>query len=752
MPRRLPPFVKRVRGAVGLATVCSAALAASLGSGSPTGTRAVDVLWRALAGAVLVPLATSAGSLAVLVSACAAAIAAVGTDVVPVAVAAAGIAVVALGQPAQSGPLLAWAGVALAQVVLHLEGGSILDGSTLAAVWVLAPVVAVGTVHLSPGQRRQLRLGLTFGGLALLAGTGLGGVAALSARAALDDGLDHVNAGLDAARRADSAAAAVGFSRAAASFDRARHRLTPFWARPAEGIPIVAQHLRLLRSVSQAGVQLSSAGARAVDRAALDAIAIDDGLVPLGAVRRVEQSVGDAVRSLDRAQRDLEAVDSPWLLPPVKRRLADQLSRLTETKTSGQVVYRVLRHLPALLGGRQPRRYFLAVQTPSEARGSGGIIGNYGELSAEGGRLRLTRFGRTSDLNFFGDPATRVLLAPADYVARWSQFSPETVWQNVTMSPDFPSVASVIDNLYEQSGGAPIDGVIAVDPVTIAALLKVVGPLAIPSWPEPLTFENAERVLLHEQYLRLDGDARIDFLGDTVEALWSRLTTGRLPGIDQLARAVGSPARTKHLLLASFHSAEEDLFNDTGVAGAMAPVTGDFLAVVTQNASENKIDWFLRRETEYDIRVDPNTGDVDARLKVTLRNGAPRDGLPPYVIGSPAELGLPPGDNRLFLSVYTPWEVTEAVVDGVGAAFDKAFERDRKAFSRFVVVPAGGAVEVELTLRGRLHSATYRLDVHRQPGITPDDLTTRLMVQGRPAVVRRVRLEADWTTTARVLG
>ncbi len=40
-------------------------------------------------------------------------------------------------------------------------------------------------------------------------------------------------------------------------------------------------------------------------------------------------------------------------------------------------------------------------------------------------------------------------------------------------------MAQVIGGLYPQSGGEPIDGAISVDPITLAAFLKLTGPVAV---------------------------------------------------------------------------------------------------------------------------------------------------------------------------------------------------------------------------------------------------------------------------------
>ena len=56
------------------------------------------------------------------------------------------------------------------------------------------------------------------------------------------------------------------------------------------------------------------------------------------------------------------------------------------------------------------------------------------------------------------------------------------------MTPDFPwHRASAVAELYPQSGGQQIDGVLSVDPAGLAAMMRYTGPIEVPELREPLT-------------------------------------------------------------------------------------------------------------------------------------------------------------------------------------------------------------------------------------------------------------------------
>ena len=147
-------------------------------------------------------------------------------------------------------------------------------------------------------------------------------------------------------------------------------------------------------------------------------------------------------------------------------------------------------------------------------------MGNWIELSIDNGHIGVDEYGRTADLNAAGD-RPRKITGPADWVERYGDFRftnalggnvGKSAWQNITMSPHFPSTVQVISELYPQSGRKNLDGVFAMDVETVSALLEFAGPVAVTGRDEPLTFENAVEFLLHDQYIDFAGNDRIDLL------------------------------------------------------------------------------------------------------------------------------------------------------------------------------------------------------------------------------------------------
>ena len=750
---RLPADALRARRRPVLAAlaVLSAAAAAASG-GSPTGWPALDILLLAGLGAAVVLAGARAPSVVILVGGLACAAAGLGSMALPLALAAAGLAMSGVVDEAE--PLLdAAAAGLLVQAALRLEAPGGRGQSAAVAAVVLVPLLFAAVRTLEPPARRMLtRAALAAGGFAIV-GAIAGGVAAASAVGPLRRGLSTASATIDATSAAELETTATGLAEAGRDFGEARRSLEAWWALPARAVPVVGQHWRVLRAAAVTGDELAGAGRRALEAPALGDVRVSDGRVPIEQLAAIEAPVADVAARATAARRRLDGARSAWLVPPLADKLDAQRVRLHDIERSAQLANRVLPTLPRLFGKDGPRRYFLAIQTPVEARAGGGFIGNYGEVTAEDGRLSLTRIGRQVELTNTG-LVDRKLEAPDEFLARYARFRPEHTWANVNLSPDFPTDAAVIANLYPQSGGAPIDGVIAVDPAGLAALLAVVGSVEVPSWPTPITAANALQILQYDQYQRFGGareDQRVDFLGEVAQLAWARLTSGALPPVPQVIAALGPAVGAKHLMFWSARPEEERLFEQMGGSGRIPPVTGDFVGLVTQNAGGNKIDYFLRRQMDYRVRLNPSTGRLAATATITLHNDAPADGLSFSLIGNEVSPPLPNGTNRLYLSFYTPWELAGARLDGAPIELEQATELGRRVYSTGIVIPPKSTATLEVTLSGRLEpDDDYRLDVYRQPVVAPDDVTTTLELVGGweadgggAGPTRTLRLEAD---------
>jgi hypothetical protein len=614
------------------------------------------------------------------------------------------------------------------QVLLRLPDMGFEGASALYVAVAVAPAL-VSAYLLSPRRRRRIVARVALGLVAAAAvGVAVLGVAVAAAQQDVRRGVDLTQQGLEAIGDGDQARAAVLLDDASASLESGRSSLDAWWAVPARAVPVVAQQAEALTAGATEAAAIAGAVGEASSAADLDQIRYLDGRIDVARLRAAADPLAAAEAAMVDAQARLDGLDRGWLLPPVAERLDTFDERLTETLPEATLAAEGARELPAVLGADGTRRYLVLFTQPAESRGLGGFVGSYAELTAVDGEVELTRSGPINELLTAPGRGQRTLTGPADYLARYGRFRPQEFLQDLTLSPDLPSVAQAAAELYPQAGGQPVDGVIVADPAGLAALLRITGPIRVPDLDRPVTADDAVDLLTREQYLLGAGEqARRDLLEDVGRETFDALVSGDVPAPRELGDILAPAVAGRHLMVYLFDESEEALVRRVGADGAVAPVPGgDGFLLSTQNKGNNKIDVYLQRQVGYRGSYDPTSGELTATATVTLTNTAPAEGLPDAVIGS-NDQGLPPGTNAMFFSFYTPHRLAGARIDGQQAGMEFQRELGWAVYSRFLEIPAGGTVTVELDLTGTLSSgAEYPLAIGYQPLVNPDQVSVEM--------------------------
>lgn len=598
--------------------------------------------------------------------------------------------------------------------------------AALAFATVQAPVYTEVVVGL-PRRLKVVALACVAGlgllaapaALALVRAHGPGVAAATSARS-----------GLAALAAGDAARATELFGRSTKGFDRARSILNNPINSTGLILPGLRVNLAAARAVVDAGRDATAAASSLSSVAEASSLRVGGASDPLRELTALSPALRAAAATMQTAAGRLGGFDRPYLWPSLDTSLRQLRTSLLQQASTAISATDIGRLLPPMLGATGSRRYFLAVEDNAELRGGGGVIHFWGEVLAEGGHLRITHFGPIQELYRQGAPATLDL--PADLLERYRQFDIANTWQNVNVSPDFTVTGRVITSLYAQSGGPEVDGVIAVDLPGLAALLDLAGPIRVDGWPEPISGENVVDVLIRDSYQRAPSPGDQQALVSRVMAttLTSFATTDLGPA-PRVARVLGAAAAGGHLSLYASRPDEEDLARQLGVAGEVPRVMADSVMVVNQNLSAVDIDPYLRRQTRYTVTLSPGepTTVVNGRLDVSLRNDAPSSGLARGIIG-PFDSRFAPGENRTYVSVYSPLSLGRATLGGSPIAVDQAREFGRQVYSAIVDVPSQQSRTMSVTMKGEvgLVGGWYQLDLLHQTSLTRDDTVVSISV------------------------
>ena len=716
------------RTAVAAVAVASGVAAAFAGTHA-TGTPVVDPAYAAIMAAAVTAAAGFAGRATVLWLAAIAAGFARGDEGYP-AVAGLVLAFAAAFPRRPVRPLGALAGAVSVQLVLRWPHFGFQGASGLVAAAAVAPCL-IHALVLMPRTRRRMvvRVSAAVIGLWVLFCIPLAAEAAL-ARNDAARGTSASQEALHAVGSGDASGGEAQLARAHSDFSSVARRLGAWWTAGARLVPIAGQQRRAALTGAQVARDVAYTAGQQAQRIDFGNLHYHQGGLDLAQVATLAGPLRQVDLQLSSGVARLRSARSDWLVGPLASRVKVLTSHVVKALRSTSIASDAVTAAPSLLGGEGTRHYLVALQDPAESRGLGGLIVSYGLVTASGGHLTIDQFTDISKLNSaVQEHGGVVLTGPADFLGRYGQ-NPAQYSQNVTYSPDLPTVTDVLAQIYAKAGYGQLDGVLVLDPRALAALLNFTGDIQAPGLGV-LTASNADDLLERGQYAAFPSASeqtqRRDVLDGALHAALSRLTGGSLPTPASLASTLGPDVAAGDLLFWSVHRQDQALLDDTGLAGRFpTPKGGDLLAVVTANTGANKIDAYMQRTVTSEVVYERSTGDVTETVTAELHNGAPAQGLSSEVVGSYVGSGLPTGTNWTWVTFYSPLQLTRAALGSAPLHMGAQRELGVVAYSAFVKIPSGQTLTVTVHLRGTVSAGGYGLSVYSQPMVLPDRITIKV--------------------------
>ncbi|MEN9504725.1 MAG: hypothetical protein RI958_651, partial [Actinomycetota bacterium] len=463
------------------------------------------------------------------------------------------------------------------------ELGGFFGASAAIGVTLCVLLVVTGlSRHPQPVRRRARAAAVGVALAAGLATVGLG-VAVVSARASLEAGNRAAKDGLDALGDGRLDEATALFGRAQVWFDDADASVSVPWAWPSRLVPLVAQHAVAVTDLVRGAAVASGSVSAELASIDADSVRLVNGRVDLAAIEALAEPLAGLDAAIGALSGVVDRADSEWLVPRVRSELSELTDDLERNAFRLVTAQQAVELAPRMLGASGERRYLVLFTTPAEARGLGGFAGNYAEMVAADGRVSMRLFGRLDELRALSPVDGVSVVGPEGFLDRYGRFGfderPEggismQAWSNITIPPDMPTVGAVAAELYPQTGGNPVDGVVVVDPFVLQALVGFTGPITVAGWPDPLTVKNTAQVLLQDQYLLEDTEERIDFLEDAARTTFERLLSGSLPGPADLGRVLSPLAHEGRLLMWASDEAERELLRRSSLLGEFPDFDG----------------------------------------------------------------------------------------------------------------------------------------------------------------------------------
>jgi hypothetical protein len=534
---------------------------------------------------------------------------------------------------------------------------------------------------------------------------------------------------------ADLAGATAALAEAEARAGGGLQQLRAPHVRLAAAVPVLGDSIRTVDAIAEGVAEVGGAAnglVTAVERLpdGVDSLRPRDGVFPIDGIQQLAPHVSDVATTLRLAVTRVEEAPDDYVFGPIARERDQFIAIVAPVAVGAEKAMAIAEHLPPFLGSDGPRRYVFVASNPAEPRGTGGYFGSYAVMVIDQGAFELGGWTPAYDLE---TRLTRDIDPPnPSYARRYDPFGGAGFWQNINMTPDFPTAASAIVRLWEHVHGEAVDGVIAVDPFALQALLEVAG--AIEVGGRSIDADTVIPYVTNEAYEELgEGSERQEIIGEVAGATLE--TYLHTPEIDALAQAVeplSRAAASGHLLLYSVDPEEQRAFRTAGVDGGFPDPSGDIVGFAVNDGSATKIDYYGQRSIEYEAQL-LRHGRVAGRLAVEFTNEAPTDGRSRHIIG-PNVSGLDPGEMRFLASAFC--SPTCRLIENPQDEGRESISREQEfLFVDFWVrIPSGGettlhyAWETDGAWRAVGDTIEYRLAYDDQVTIRPTPLRIRVHV------------------------
>jgi len=376
--------------------------------------------------------------------------------------------------------------------------------------------------------------------------------------------------------------------------------------RLCSGIPFVGKYLSQIEPGLQYATGLANAGSLVSQglQPILDAIdQKEDKDIMSTLVQTLQSSrlgLQQAVVDIDSAAQARVRLD-PELLPASVK---SKFLKLDENFRTIQGGVALLEILPGLIGADRTQTYLVMAQNSDELRATGGFITAIGLLGLEKGKV--TQF-EIHD-SYQADDLTKDYPAPPDPLKR---FMLADIWlpRDANWSPDFPTSARKVQELYQLSTNIKTDGVIAFDQTAVSYLLEVFGQVNVPGFSEPVNAGNVQNYMEEawapapdQGFSQQWWENHKNFIPELGKLLLQKILSSRDKSVlFNLATTSLEDLQSGHVLVYFSDPDAQKALATMGLDNAVNPGAADFLELVDSNIGFNKTDPVVNRSIQYKV-------------------------------------------------------------------------------------------------------------------------------------------------------
>lgn len=449
-----------------------------------------------------------------------------------------------------------------------------------------------------------------------------------------------------------------------------------------------------------------------------------------------EESLRAAQTSIHRAETALEKIPAQGLIAPLQRvvtPLKQQFPIITQALDQAIPATHLL---PPLLGYPNQKTYLFLLQNNTELRPGGGFIGTYGLMKVSSGEIVSLKTDNSYNL----DEAAKKL-PPIEPPAPLRTYLKQNAWyfRDSNWSPDFPTSAGQALLFYQREGGSRnVDGVMAVTPTTISALLRLVGPIKVGDIEFTADTFTEKLQAYVDKGFKSAGQSesqRKDIIGIMTKDLVDRLLKLPVAEWKDVFLVLSQQLSEKQLLLYMKDTGVQGILVDQNWAGAIDRTPEiDSLMVVDANLASLKTDLAMRRT--YTSTVDLTGERPTVELVIRYQHTGKFDWRTSYLISrynTYIRVYVPSGSELVSSSGAQRRERSNAAGE-----VQTSSELGKTVFAAFKSIEPGTSSELKLVYRlpavvGRqLQQNQYRLVWQKQPGMEKTVMNLTIKTDRQP--------------------
>ncbi len=366
----------------------------------------------------------------------------------------------------------------------------------------------------------------------------------------------------------------------------------------------VSTPISTAKNLAEAGENMSVVGKSAAEL--MEKISqLDKDNFSLGSVLEFQANIDTMALNLKSAEKNLDNVNIGYIPENFRGKFEIVKSQLPIIVDNFENLSRDFPIMAKMLGSERPQKYLLIFENNSEIRAGGGFIGSYGILDIEDGKIKNLFI----DGIFNPDGQLNEKIVPPIPIQKIS-----SAWSmhDANWFADFPTSAKKVALFYEKTGGATVDGVIAITPNVTEKMLEITGPIEMEEYGTVINAENflMETQLQVEELYDIKENKPKKFLVDLAPKIISKLfDTENLNAQEKIERyfeivnLAEESFREKHIILYHRDNEIESMIIKRGWGGQVLNSSGDYLSVVNSNINGYKTDAVIDEQIIHDTEI-----------------------------------------------------------------------------------------------------------------------------------------------------